>query len=196
MVMPTPPLPPSLLDEQRISALLTEKVRAILEAQFLTDPDAVCSLINSHQSNLVRGAPLAANVTLAPGETKTLATSITAGFAHVFTTVDFYTDIPFAVTAIVLMDGHLWYLDTGICPVSYRWKNWQEAASQWEITLTNTSAVDVNLHAYFGGWDIEARTFNRIKAAIKPLSFALAQYGSPDGGGHCNCNCSTNPKDT
>ncbi|MBA7466254.1 hypothetical protein ES707_01431 [subsurface metagenome] len=176
-------MPPYPTPREIINATLAESIRAILKAQFLTDPDAVCSLINSHQPNLVRGAPLAANVALAPGATITLTTSITAGFAHVFTTVDFFTDIPFAVTATVLMDGHLWYLDTGICPVSYRWKNWQEAASQWLVVLTNTSAVDVNLHAYFGGWDIEAMTFNRIKAAIKPLSYALAEYGSPDGGG-------------
>lgn len=176
MAMPQPiPLTlPVLKDELRISK--------ILRAQFLTDPDAVCSLINSHQPNLVRGAPMAANITLAPGASTTLSTAIIAGFAHIFTSVDFFTDIPFAITATILMDGHLWYFDTGICPVSYRWRNWMEAASQWQAILTNNSLVNVNLHAYFGGWDIEAATFNRIKSAIEPLAFALAEYGSPDGG--------------
>lgn len=176
-------MPPSPTPREIINATLAESIRAILKAQLHTDPEAVCALIYSHQPNLVRGAPMAFNVSLAPGETKTLATTLTAGFVHIFTAVDFFTDIPFAVTVTVMMDGSLWYFDTGLCPVTYRWKAWQGATTQWEVTLTNTSAVDVNLHAYFGGWDIEAKTFNRIKAAIKPLSYALAEYGSPDGGG-------------
>lgn len=158
------------------------RISKLLRADFLTDPDAVCSLINSHQPNLVRGGPLAANIALAPGASTILLSPIMAGFVHIFTSADFYTDIPFAVIATVLMDGHLWYFDTGLCPISYRWRNWQEAASQWQILLTNTSALNVNLHVIFGGWDIEAQTFNRIKNTIKPLSYALAEYGSPDGG--------------
>ena len=158
------------------------RTSTILRAQFFTDPEAACSLINSHQPNLVRGAPIAINVALGPFGTTTLATALTAGWIHIFTTADFFTDIPFAVTATVLMDGSLWYFDTGLCPVSYRWKSWQETTSQWQVILTNTTALNVNLHAYLGGWDIEAQTFNRIKNAIKPLSYALAEYGSPDGG--------------
>ncbi len=158
------------------------RLRKILLALFLSDSDAVCALINSYQPNLVRGAPMAINVALAPGATTTLSTTITAGFVHLFVSADLFTDIPFAITATMLMDGHLWYFDTGLCPISYRWKNWQEAASQWQVILVNNSIFNVNLHAYFGGSEIEAQTFSRIKSAIKPLSSALAEYGSPDGG--------------
>ncbi len=158
------------------------RILTMLKAQFLTNPEAVCSLINSHEPNLVQNSSIAVNVTLAPGATTTLTAGVLAGFVHLFMSINLYTDIPFAVSGIVLMDGHLSYVDTGICPIDYHMLNWMEAASSWQIILTNNSLVNVNIHAYFGTWDIEAQTFNKIKAAIKPLSYAMAEYGSPDGG--------------
>jgi len=158
------------------------KILTILKAQFLTNPEAVCSLINSHQPNLVQNSSLAVSVTLAPGASTVLNAGVVAGFVHLFMSINLYTDIPFAVSGIVLMDGHISYVDTGICPIDYHMLNWMEAATSWQILLTNNSLVTVNMHAYFGTWDIEAQTFNKIKAAIKPLSYAMAEYGSPDGG--------------
>ena len=157
-------------------------IRTILKAQFLTNPEAVCSLINSHQPNLVQNSSLAVNIALAPGATTVLAAGVASGFAHLFMSINLFTDVPFAISGIVLMDGHLSYFDTGICPIDYKFLNWMEAASSWIVTLTNNSMVNANLHAYFGTWDIEAQTFSRIKAAIKPLSYAMAELGSPDGG--------------
>lgn len=176
MVQPPPLLPkPTSRAERQIIALL--------RAQFLFDPDIVCSFINSDQPNLAKGAPLALNILLAPGATTTLTATLTPGFIHVFTTIDLYVDVPFAITATLLMDGHLWYFDTGLCPFSYRWRNWQETVSQWQAILTNNALVNVNVHGYLGGFDVEAKTFSKIKSVIKPLVFTLVEYGSPDGGG-------------
>lgn len=158
-----------------------DAVTTLLKAQFFTDPEAACSLINAHQPNLVRGAPAQVALTLAPGATTVLASPISIGFVHLFTTADFYTDVPMAISVVLLMDGKLWYADTGLVPISgYKWRNWQETTSQWVATLTNNALVNVNIHAYLGGWDIEAETFNKIKTAIRPISSALAQYGSPE----------------
>lgn len=156
------------------------RLRKILLAQFMTDPDAACSLINGGEPNLVRGAPLALNILLAPGATTTLVTALSTGYVHIFTSADLYTDVPFAVIATILMDGHLWYFDTGLCPYIAKWNNWKEAASQWQVTLVNNSIFNVNIHAIFGGWDVEAQTFNKIMSVVKPISAELAQYGSPE----------------
>ena len=162
-------------------APIEERPLILARAEFMSDPEGACALINSHQPNLCRGAPIGVVVTLGPGATTTVTADVVEGFVQIVTSLDIYTDVPFAVQAVMLRDGAVWYVDAGVVPVSARLRNWQEAAYRWEVQLINTSAVTVNSHITLGGWEVETQTLKKLRAVLAPLSYALSEYGMPEG---------------
>jgi len=160
---------------------IEERPLILARAQFLSDPEGACSLINSHQPNLCRAAPIGIMTTLGPFATTTVTSQVPEGFACVMTRMEAYTDIPFAVQAIMLRDGVAWYMDTGVVPASTNFRNWQAAATQWDTILINTTALDVNVHLAVAGWQVEAQTYRNLMAALAPLSYATSEYGTPEG---------------
>ena len=161
---------------------LPDRLLALTRGQFLADPEGACSLINSHQPNLCRAAPIGIMTTLAPLATTTVISAIPKGFVCVMTRMESYTDIPFAVQAVMLRDGTPWYTDTGIVPASTNFRNWQAAATQWQTILINTSAIlTVNIHLAVGGWQLEAKTYENVMAVLATLSYATSEHGTPEG---------------
>lgn len=168
-----------LLGELAMPSL--DRLIALVKGQFMSDPEGACSLINSHQPNLCRAAVTGVVVTLAPGATTTYTAELAEGFVQITTSLNFYTDVPFAVQAVMLKDSEVWYVDPGLAPGAVRLRNWQEATYRWEIQLTNTSAVAASLHIILGGWEVETKTLRNIKAVLASLSYATSEYGTPEG---------------
>lgn len=158
-----------------------EKLLTLTRGQFLSDPEGVLALINSNQPNLCRAALMNMVVTLGPGATTTITSDVLEGFVHVVTYIELYTDVPFATAILMLRDGQIWYQDPGLVPLSARIRNWQEATYRWDVTLINTSALTVNLHIAWAGWDIETETLRNIKNILVPLSYAVSEHGTPEG---------------
>lgn len=157
-----------------------ERLLSLARAQFLSDPEAALALINSHQPNLVRAAPMGLVTTLGPGAMTTISSEVPEGFVCIITRLEFYTDVPFAVAAILYRDEKLWYVDPGLVPATTPLRNWAEAAYRWSATYINMSAVNVNLHTVIGGYRVETTTLRNIRAVLEPLSYSLSEHGTPE----------------
>lgn len=157
-----------------------ERLLNLARAQFLSDPESALALINSHQPNLCQSAPMGLVTTLGPGATTTITSEVPEGFVCIITRLEFYTDVPFAVTAILYRDEKVWYVDPGLVPATTPLRNWAEAAYRWEATYVNTSAVTVNLHTVIGGYRVETKTLRNIRAVLAPLSYSMAEHGTPE----------------
>lgn len=157
-----------------------DKLLILQRAQFLADPEGACSLINSAQPNLCKTAPIAVMASIGAGGTTTLNQEVPEGFVWVATAATFYTDVPFAVQGVLLKDGVPWYVDPGTTPGEILFRNWETAATRWQIVLINTSLVTVNLHLSISGWQLEIKTFRNIMDALAPLAYALSEHGTPE----------------
>lgn len=102
---------------------------------------------------------------------------------YVLTRMEVYTDVPFAVQAVMLRDDTVWYVDAGIVPVGSPFRTWGPAAYRAQVLLINTAAVAVNVHLSTGGWEVENETFQNIMAVLAPLSYTTSKHGTPEGAG-------------
>lgn len=150
-------------------------------ALFMFDPEGALSLVSSHQPNVCFKAVGSLTIALAPGATTTLISPVPQGFVGIVTSMQGFTDIPFAIAFIISRDNEVYYQDAGLVPCTVEFRHWLEASVSWGYQLTNTSIFNVNIHVIVVGYWVEVQTLQRIKKILESLSFAISETGTPEG---------------